>query len=184
MSFFFFLAFFLLSCFFFSCVFCLFCLFVFSLLFFSLPSFTPRLSEGVLCALLFLSHVVTAPRLTALPYGDSTYKVTDGDIRPSSNTVDLEFRSPQEGGPWMCCTCGFPRRYKIPCRHVLAVVKRESASSIATCDFNAVKKTSSRESTPLLRRFLIRTWYSQRCRRAFLTCYETAFDGKVRPIGA
>ena len=74
---------------------------------------------------------VAALRLTALLYGDSTYKVTDGELRPSSNTVDLEFRSPQEGGPIMCCTCGFTRRYRIPCRHVLAVVKRESDASIA-----------------------------------------------------
>lgn len=65
-------------------------------------------------------------RLVVKEFGNDTFKVECGGLRQGSNTVDLTFRSPESGGHLMKCTCGFCRRHGIPCRHVLAVTRRES----------------------------------------------------------
>lgn len=56
-------------------------------------------------------------------YGGGTYKVENGGIRPGSNTVDLTLASAEASPHIMKCTCMFPTRHGIPCRHVLAVMR-------------------------------------------------------------
>lgn len=64
--------------------------------------------------------------LVAKEFGNHTFKVECGGLRPGSNTVDLAFRSPESGGHVMKCTRGFCWRHGIPCRHALAVANCES----------------------------------------------------------
>lgn len=61
------------------------------------------------------------PRLTAYAVGYSMYVIQDPDGTARPNRVNMIFRD--QGGPDCACTCAFPARFKIPCRHLFAAAK-------------------------------------------------------------